>query len=231
MKSSGGNHENHPSRLGGYGRDLARPIGERYHIVANTDPVVAGVLSLTSPTFLRAAQLISPSAATAITSVDLFLAKNNTIGSRQAVLELHGDNSGAPGALVAALGTQSVANIFGASFTFTPAGPVSMAAATPYWLVLICADCVEGNSTTVARDLKWTASAGNTLAGLPGASLPLGVSTSVDGGSTWSLGLTGLGLQLAVNGNVASAPEPATLSLLGFGLLGGLALRAKSGRV
>ena len=132
--------------------------------------------------------------------------------------KIYTDNAGVPGTLVGTLSTISItADIAGPgtgtfrNYNVTSAG-ISLAANTKYWLG------VSINSAAGTAPVLWntttstTMDSGSTFAQVTTTALK----TSTNGGSSWSTGNSVNGV-FSLSGNLAAAPEPTRVLLLGIG--------------
>ena len=172
---------------------------------------VTGAGGLVASDRRLAASFLSPSVATQITSIDILLAVGSGVANVE--LNLFSDAAGLPGVNIGSLGTQAVpAN---GVYNYTPGAALGLAAATSYWLVINCPNCVSGTITT-----NWSTTNSIVVVGLAGAAVPAGSLFSNTSGSTWVA--TPQNYLFTVNGDVAGSgvPEPSTLSFAFASVLG-----------
>jgi len=160
--------------------------------------------------FLLAGGFLSPTVATLLTSVNATFEAG--VGSPNITLGLYNDASGVPGTLLNTIDTQTVTAQ--ASYLFTPGSSLALNAATQYWLVASCSNCLSGVTAN-----NWSTHDPITLSGMAGASVTTGIFFK-SGSDPWGSLSTRTPI-FQVNGDIdngAGIPEPSSVALVCAGL-------------
>jgi hypothetical protein len=195
--------------------------GAHAQVISSNYPNQTGAFSLNaSPSAqpwqfrLYAEQFNTGSYSGLLGSVETVLRSSTTNSNVQATLWSNGAGN-APGTQIATLSTNLVAiNPTPASNVFTPLSSVSLSPSTTYWVSF---ELLSGSGS---GNVEIFASASVVFQNTAYKEGPTGTPAT----TPWITFNNGNQVSLRVNGAGVSAPEPATLSLLAMGLMGGVSV-------